>query len=301
MAERLPAPDLPDWIESQVPFDRYMVEIEDGLRAHVMETGQGRPVVLFHGNPTWGFLYRKVAAELAGEPLRLIMPDLIGLGFSDRPASASDHTLENHERWMASLLESLDVRDAVAVVQDWGGPIGLGAFSKHPDRLAGMVVMNTTISAPKPGFTPTAFHRLFGGPLGGFLCKGLGYPQRNLGFAQGDRKSISGEVQKAYTYPLRPYRNNDAPLALVRMVPDDMEHPSVEPLRKIGAFAEGFTGPVAVVWGDKDPVLGKLRRRVSRQLATAHVTVTEAGHFLQEEVPEEIADAIRDVVARISV
>jgi haloalkane dehalogenase len=229
------------------------------------------------------------------------MPDLIGLGFSDRPSSAEEHTLENHVRWMAGLLERLDVRDAVAVVQDWGGPTGVGAFSKHPDRLAGLVVLNTTIGPPKPGFRPTAFHRLFGGPLGGILCKGLGYPQRNLGFAQGDKSSISGIVQKTYSYPLKPYRHNDAPLALVRMVPDDMDHPSVAPLSEIGEFAGSFTGPVAMVWGDKDPVLGKLRRRVARQLGTTNVTVTEAGHFLQEEVPEEIADAIRDVIARAAV
>lgn len=299
MTERLPAPDLPDWIASQVPFDRYMVEVEDGLRVHVMEQGEGRPVVLFHGNPTWGYLYRKVAAELAPEPLRLIMPDLVGLGFSDRRVTATDHTLENHVRWMASLIDRLDVSEAIAVVQDWGGPIGLGAFSKHPDRLAGLVVLNTTIGPPKPGFRPTAFHKLFGGPLGGLLCKGLGYPQRNLGFAQGDKASISGVVQKAYRFPLKPYRRNDAPLALLRMVPDDMEHPSVAPLTEIGGFAESFEGPVAIVWGDRDPILGRLRRRVSRQLPTAEVTETEAGHFLQEEVPAEIADAIRGVVARV--
>lgn len=301
MTERLRAPELPDWIEDQLPFLRYAVDIGDDLKVHVMEQGEGRPVVLFHGNPTWGYLYRRVAAQLAGDPFRLIMPDLVGLGFSDRPASASDHTLPNHSSWMASLLDQLRLDDAVAVVQDWGGPIGLHAMSRLPGLMTGLVVLNTTIGAPRPGFKPTAFHRLFGGPLGGVLCKGLGYPQRNLSFAQGDKKSISGIVQRSYSYPLKPYRRNDAPLALIRMVPDTMEHPTVDPLIEAGDFAEFFDGPIAIVWGDNDPILGRLRRRVSRQLPSATVEVTEAGHFLQEEVPGAIATAIRDVAGRSDV
>ena len=77
--EKLPAPDLPPWIAKEVPFTRYRVAVGDGLNMHVMETGRGRPVLMVHGNPTWGFLYRHVASTLADEPLRLIMPDLIGL------------------------------------------------------------------------------------------------------------------------------------------------------------------------------------------------------------------------------
>ena len=272
-----------------------MVEVDDGLRVHVMEQGEGRPVVLFHGNPTWGYMYRKVAAELKDDPFRLVMPDLIGLGFSDRPPGASHHTLAYHSRWMVSLLGQLDLEDAITVVQDWGGPIGLHALAQRPGLMTGLVVLNTTIGPPKPGFQPTAFHRLFGGPLGLLLSKGLGYPQRSLKFAQGDKNSISGIVQKSYKYPLQPYRHNDAPLALVRMVPDTMEHPSVLPLREAGDFAEAFNGPTAIVWGDSDPVLGKLRRRVTRQLPSAEGTTTDAGHCLPEEVPEEIADAIRVV------
>lgn len=295
----LRAPDLPDWLQSQLPLRRYLAEVGDGLRMHVMEQGEGRPVLLFHGNPTWGYLYRKVAAELADEPLRLIMPDLIGLGFSDRPASWSDYTLRNHSRWMSGLIGQLDLEDAIAVVQDWGGPIGLGALSRHPGVMTGLVVMNTTIGPPKPGFKPTSFHRFFSSKLGELTSSWLGLPQHRLGFAQGDRKSISGVVQKSYSYPLRRSQGgSNAVVALVRMVPDTMEHPSIEALAEAGDFAESFTGPTTIVWGDRDPVLGKLRRRVSRQLPDAEVTVTDAGHFLQEEVPAPIADAIRDVVSR---
>ena len=294
MVDKLPAPELPNWLDQQLPFQRYMVEVGDGLRMHVMEQGEGTPVLLFHGNPTWGYLYRRVAAELSGEPYRLIMPDLIGLGFSDRPPNRSDHTLENHASWMGSLVRSLDLGSAAFVVQDWGGPIGLHAAYSNPGVMRGLVVMNTAIDAPKPGFKPTLFHRVFSTRLGDALSKWLGLPQNAMRYAQGDRTSITGIVQKSYTYPLRGdgYR---AVIGLVRMVPDDLEHPSVPYLREAGEAARSLEGQKAIVWGDKDPVLGKLRRRVSRQLPDAEVIATDAGHFLQEEVPAEIASAIRSV------
>lgn len=272
-----------------------MVAVGDGLRVHVMEQGEGRAVLMFHGNPTWGYLYRKVAAELSGEPYRLIMPDLIGLGLSDRPSDRSAYTLDNHTRWMGALVGRLDLADAIVVVQDWGGPIGLHAVSQHPGLMSGMVVMNTAITPPKPGFKPTLFHRVFSTPAGDFLGKWLGLPQRAMRLAQGDRGSIKGIVHKSYMYPLRGRDDHQAVIELVRMVPHDLGHPSVPLLERVGEFAMTFGGPTAIVWGDRDPILGKLRRRVSRQLPNAEVIATSAGHFLQEEAPEEIAAAIRSV------
>lgn len=260
---------------------------------HVMEQGKGRPVLLFHGNPTWGYLYRRVAAELTGESVRLIMPDLVGLGLSDRPEAASDHTLLNHSRWAASLLGRLDLEDAIVVVQDWGGPIGMHAVMQHEGLMSGLVVMNTSIDAPKEGFNGTRFHRVIGSPLGGMIPW-----YRALSFAQGDKGSVRGVVQRSYNYPLSRRRGNDAARALVLMIPDTMDHESVGPLGHIGDFVRSFDGPSAIVWGDRDPVLGRLRRRHERMLPEATVTATDAGHFLQEEVPEAIAAAVRDVVSR---
>lgn len=295
MADRLPAPELPGWLEEMVPFDRYRLEVAPGLAIHVMDQGVGRPVVLLHGNPTWSFVYRKVAAALRDEPLRLIMPDLIGLGFSDRPDHPGEHTMENHARWIGSLLEALELNDVIAVVQDWGGPIGLLALSRSPVSLSGVVVLNTAITMPKPGFTPTPFHRFFSTRAGGLISRHVGVPQRVLGLVQGDRSSISGRVGKAYSYPLTRRRGNDAVAALVRMTPPDMDHPTVGGLEEVGRFVAGWEGRSAIVWGDMDPVLGRLRRRHERMFPAARVTATSAGHFVQEEVPEAIADAIRHV------
>ena len=268
----------------------------EGLSIHVMEAGRGRPVLLVHGNPTWGFLYRKVAADLLGEPVRLVIPDLPGLGFSARiPAAA--HRLESHVRWMAGVVRALDLHDVVAVVQDWGGPIGVGAFLDQPERLAGLVVLNTVLGPPRPGFNPTLFHRFARMPgISTAAFRGLGFPQNVLAGAQGDRRSIRGDVARAYRWPLRGLSRNAAPLALARMVPDSQEHPSIPVLTRIQTLVQGFTGPAGIVWGRKDPVLGPALRRVRAALPRANVTETDAGHFLQEEVPEEIAGEVRRIV-----
>jgi haloalkane dehalogenase len=294
---RTTAPELPAWLSAHLTaFDRYMVDV-GGRRMHVMEAGdpEGRPVLMLHGNPTWGFLYRKVVAELGDAPLRLVVPDLLGLGFSDRIA-AHEHTIENHSAWLGALIDGLDLRDLVFVGQDWGGPIGTHALSTRADRVHGLVIMNTIVGPPKPDFTPTPFHRFAATPvISDLVFRLLGFPQINLNLAQGDRTSMSGEVGRAYRYPLRNLALNAAPLALARMVPDSLQHHSVASLRQCFGFVSAFEGPAAIVWGDRDPILGRVRTHIERTLPHADVTRTQAGHFLQEEVPAEIAAAIREV------
>lgn len=107
-----------------------------------------------------------------------------------------------------------------------------------------------------------------------------------------------GDIGRAYRYPLRHVRDRVAPLALARMVPDSLAHPSVPVLERCQAFVESFTGPAAIVWGERDPILGRVSKRVARALPGAKVTMTQAGHFLQEEVPDEIAAAITWVAAQ---
>jgi pimeloyl-ACP methyl ester carboxylesterase len=299
---RLPAPELPSWLDRLVPFERYLVDIGDE-QMHVMESGtpNGRPVVLLHGNPTWGFLYRKVATELADEPLRVIMPDLVGFGFSSRPSDGSAHMLANHAGWFGQLIDALDLRDLIFMGQDWGGGIGTLALADRPGRMTGLVLANTVVTPPKAGFNPTLFHKLAHVPvLSDALFRGLGFPQSNLNAGQGERHSITGDVARAYKYPLRTWRDRAAVLNMARAVPDSLEHPSVPLLRRCQDFVEGFDGPAALVWGDRDPVLRKLKNRTARLLPQASVTSTNAGHFLQEQVPVEIAAAIVEVAGSAS-
>lgn len=296
----LPPPALPAFLEPLLPFRRSAYTLEQGpdagCRIHFIDHGDpaSTPVFLLHGNPTWSFLWRKVIALLPG--FRCVAPDLLGLGFSDRLPRMSDHTVERHGAAMAELVEKLDLRGIVLVGQDWGGPIAAQVGARVPERISGVVFGNTSVLVPEhPRGTP--FHRFARMPVvADLVFRGLGFPQNVLGRVQGDRKSISGVVARAYRWPLRTWADRVAPLALARMVPDGPEHRSVPALRKGEAWVRGFPGPMALVWGMRDPILKRALARHERTFPQASVTRTEAGHFLQEEAPEEIAATIGSVL-----
>jgi cis-3-alkyl-4-acyloxetan-2-one decarboxylase len=298
--EDLLTPAMPDWISDMLPegVRRRAVHIGD-QRMHVMEWGQGMPVLMLHGNPTWGFLYRKVAHLLKDLPFHCIAPDLIGLGFSSKPQSLKEHSLLNHASWMGSFIDSLAIEGLILVCQDWGGPIGVRALADRGHLVKGLVVLNTALRPPHQGFHPTAFHRFSNLPLiSDFVFRILGFPQNVLAKTQGDPSSIAGTVAKAYRYPLRRIAERAAPLALARMVPSSLTHPSIPGLQVCEEFIQGYKGPAAVVWGEKDPILGRALRRLMEILPDAPVTRTKAGHFIQEEEPAAIARAITEVYER---
>lgn len=298
---RGPAPALPSFLARELDgFTRYTVAVTSGggrQPMHVMERGSGVPVVMLHGNPTWGYLWRKVVAHLDPTRYRVILPDLIGLGYSGRPQRSSAHTLDHHIAWFGDLLDQLEAELGrfVFVGQDWGGPVGFGALNDRRDRVRGLVVLNTAIGPPRPGFKPTAFHRFARLPVVSDLAFRLGqFPQAFMATAQGDRK-LAPRAVAAYVAPLLDPRTNQAPLALARMVPDSLDHPSIPALERSQAFVSSFDGPAAIVWGKRDPVLGRMLSWVEKNLPHAAVTRTGAGHFLQEEVPGQIAAAIEGV------
>lgn len=297
-------PPLPPFVAAELPFDRraYRLESEPdaGRLLHLIDhretAGRDAPAVLLvHGNPAWSFLWRKVIRRLP--EMRCVAPDLLGLGLSDKPRKLSWHTVDRHADAVAELVEALDLRDFVLVGQDWGGPIAAGVGARHPDRVRGLVFGNTSVLAPANP-RGTAFHRFARLPLvSDFVFRVLGFPQRDLSKAQGDRSSIQGDVSRAYRWPLRHFRDRAAPLAMARMVPDSANHPSMDALRRGEAFVTAFEGPVELVWGTKDPILGRALGKHEKALPQARVTRTEAGHFLQEEVPDELAAAVRRVAA----
>jgi len=297
-----PLPALPDFIARALPFDRRMLALEDapnaGLLLHCIDHGArtARPVLMLHGNPTWSFLWRKVIARLDG--FRCLAPDLLGLGLSSKLRRLSEHTVRRHGEAIAELIRRMALEDIVLVVQDWGGPIGLAAAARVPERIAGVVIANTAVILPKQP-RGTAFHRFARMPVVSDLVFRLfGFPLRQLHRAQGDPGSIRGDVARAYRWPLRHLHDRVAPLAMARMVPDGPDHPSLGEMRRGQAWIEAFPGPVALVWGHRDPVLGRALKRHAQALEGALLTDTPAGHFLQEEVPDELAAAVRTVAER---
>ena len=302
------APPLPDFIAAQLPCERRTFVLEHGddagRRLHLIDDGpqDGTPVVMVHGNPTWSFLWRKVIAALPPGKYRCIAPDLLGLGLSDRLPTMADHTLDRHIDALLAVVRALQLPPLILVGQDWGGPMAAGIGARltedDPNAVAGLVFGNTSVIAPRRP-RGTFFHRLSRVPiLSEVLFVGGSLPVRGMALAQGNRRSISGEVARAYRWPLRRLADRKTPLALARMVPDRLEHPSLPGLRRGQAFVEDFAGPLAWVWGTRDPILARALPRHSRLRPDAPVTVTPAGHFLQEEVPDALADAIDDVADR---
>lgn len=284
---------LPPFITRQFPFASHFERTRFG-RMHYVDQGRGqdRPVLLVHGNPTWSFLWRKVITGLAGKPLRVVAPDLIGLGLSDKPRAVAAHTLRNHGGALLELVERLDLRDVVLCVQDWGGPMGAWMAARSGGRVTGLVVLNTSVLTPR-AFKATAFHRFSHLPVVSDVAfRLLNFPVPVLGRTQGDARSISGDVARAYAWPLRRVVDRAAPLALARMVPNRPGHPTVAELVEGDAWVRGFKGPAELVWGLKDPILGRALKRHREALPHARVTETQAGHFLQEEVPDDIVAAL---------
>ncbi|MEM9740079.1 MAG: alpha/beta fold hydrolase [Pseudomonadota bacterium] len=296
--EAFPLPDYAAAVLSE-DYKSYFVEVEPGIKIHVLEVGTGYPVYMQHGNPTSGFLYRKVAAALPTDRVRAIMPTMVGLGFSSKvPASA--HNLDNHTRWMNSVLEQLALQEVVYVGQDWGGPVGMGALALSPGKLKGMVAMNTSFGTPKEEIEFSEIHTRVATPVvGELLLEVFVSVFDNLSGLQGDPASITADVSALYGSPVKDSGNMKAPLALMRMVPSGPNHPSAQTAVAFEDYANGLDIPVEIIWGMSDPILGEGTPGLSsmkQMFPDARVLETQAGHFLQEEVPEEIAAAVMRIV-----
>ncbi|WP_193743266.1 alpha/beta fold hydrolase [Sandarakinorhabdus sp. AAP62] len=292
---------LPDYADKALPggYKSYLVEVEPGIKIHVLEAGSGIPIYLQHGNPTNGLLYRKVWQALPTDRMRLIMPTMVGLGFSSK-IPASQHTLENHIRWMNTALRQLKLGGVVYVGQDWGGAVGLGALMRSPELLRGMVVLNTGWTAPKEKFELSRPHAIAATPIvGEILLENVVSLFDRLHETQGDPASIPPDVAALYGRPVIESGNRKGPLALMRMVPTGPDHPTSKPMAAIEHYAGTLNIPTEIVWGMRDPILARALPTMKAMYPTAHVTETQAGHFLQEEVPVEIADAITRVVAAV--
>jgi pimeloyl-ACP methyl ester carboxylesterase len=302
-----PAPILPPFITRYLPFQRGLYTIrrgpDAGKRLHLIDQGDpaARPVLMLHGNLMWSFLWRKVIAQLPD--YRCVAPDLLGLGLSDH-LRAEEHSIERHGAAIADLIEGLDLRGVILVGQGWGGSFGLEAARRVPDRIAGVVFANTMASIPSEPWAGW-IHDLARVPLIGGLFYGWFVTSMSLLWVvQGDKTSLSSgypnyrgpvhDAVRAYRWPFC----SAAPLALARMVPNRPDHPALPALRRGSEWARSFSGPMALVWGTRDPILGRHLGHHERDFPQAPVTRTEAGHFLQEEVPKALAAAVEDVARR---
>ena len=263
----------------------------DGLRMHYVDVGDGAPILLLHGEPTSSYLWRKIIPQLPG---RKIAPDLIGFGGSDKPEEIEWYTYDRHVASITRLVEQLDLRELTLVVHDWGGPIGLRVAVERPDRVARLVILNTGIGGGAPPSETWLRFRAVVRELGGTLDVGR---LVEAGTAQG----IDDETRAAYDAPFPTPESKAGVLAFPELVPTEPEHPNTKPMNRVRDALSAWTKPTLVVWGGEDRVLpAQLARRFVDLIPAAEgpVLIDGASHFLQEDRPDEVAEAIRAFLAR---
>lgn len=313
------------------PFAPNYSEIPDGeggrLRIHHVAEGppDGEVVLCLHGQPTWSYLYRKMIPVFAEAGYRVIAPDFVGFGRSDKPTEIADYTYARHVRWMSEWMTGLGLDRINLFCQDWGGLIGLRLVAAHPERFARVVAANTALpdGTAVPADAAPAMHALYdslpvvkASELGARFADKNGPPgflywrkycAESPDFSVGDvmqtvggKKPVSDDVRAAYEAPFPDARYEAGPRkfpSLVPVFPDDPEIPANQAAWEVLA---GFDRPFLTSFSDKDPVTAGAEKIFQKRIAGAkgvdHVTIRGAGHFLQEEQGELVAETMIDFI-----
>jgi haloalkane dehalogenase len=272
------------------------VAAEDGtsLRVHYLDEGprDAAPVVLMHGNPSWSYLYRKIIPRLVANGHRVLAPDLVGLGRSDKPAAKSDYTLARHVAWISQWLVAVDVRNATLFAQDWGGVIGFPVAMRHPERFARLIASNTGLPVGE-GVSPTLQQWL------DFSDHATALPVAQLVHSFTVNGLTDAEKQ-AYDAPFPDGTFQAAALSFPRLIPLQPDNPGVPLMLETWKQLERWTKPLLTVFGDRDPISKgadlRFQQRVPGAAGEPHVVLSPAHHFLQEDQPEAIAEHIHAFV-----
>ncbi len=291
--------DLPDY-----PFEPNYAEIRDGeggtLRVHYLDEGpaDAAPVLLVHGEPSWSYLYRHMVPILVNAGHRVVVPDLVGFGRSDKPTRQTDYSYARHVAWLSELVfEHLDLRDATFFGQDWGGLLGLRLVADEPDRFARVVIGNSGL--------PTGH-----GPASEAFLRWQRFSQTTPVFPVGDlvgracTTELSAAVVAAYDAPFPDDTFKAGARIFPSFVPTNPDDPETAPNQAAWRVLEAFQKPFLCAFSDSDPVtaggdapfLAKVPGARGRQ----HPTIVGAGHFLQEDAGPELAAVIRDFISDTS-
>jgi haloalkane dehalogenase len=266
-------------------FEPHYTEI-DGLRLHHLDEGEGRPIVCFHGEPTWAYLYRKMIPPLA-EGHRVVCPDYAGFGRSDKPTDRGWYSYDRHTELVSQLLAGLDLSDAVVVVQDWGGPIGLRWAVENADRVGALVILNTG---------------LFTGRVSKGFMAWRDFAEKNpdlpVGFViQGATTTeLPDDVVAAYEAPFPTPESKAGAAQFPLLVPTEDGAEGANTMRDVAGALESWEKPALVAFSDEDPVFPfpKAGDRFVELIpgVSEQVRIEGAAHFLQEDRGERIAEEI---------
>ena len=294
--------NLPDY-----PFEPHYVEVERNLRIHYIDEGPrgAAPIVLFHGQPTWSYLYRKMIPVLVKAGHRVIAPDLIGFGKSDKPSSIEDYSYARHVMWMATFIKEVELRGITLVVHDWGGLIGHRVFveSRQPERFWRLVVLNTSLPVgdyyekAAPGFIKA-----------GERWRNRLLTEKNLKFAPVIKlltaTQLPPEVLAAYDAPFPDDRYKAGPRVLTSLIPRRPDDPGVQENMRVKEALSRFHKPVLIAFTDDDashPGQHKLFSNLfPKNSVWRDVSVMGAKHLLQEDKGEEVAALINEFIKSTS-
>ena len=282
--------DLPDF-----PFAPHYVEV-DGLRMHYLDEGppDGEVVLLLHGEPSWSYLYRRMIPVLTRAGLRAVAIDLVGFGRSDKPTRREDYTYQAHVDWTWAAIEAIGLTDITLVCQDWGGLIGLRLVGEHPERFARVVAANTVLPTGDldPGEAFLAWRQ--------FSQESPDFPVGKIigGACVG---KLAPEVAAAYDAPFPDESFKAGARQFPILVPTRPDDPASAANRAAWEVLRTFDKPFLCAFSDSDPMTRAaeplLRMQIRGAEGQTHVTITEAGHFLQEDKGVELAEAVVQFVA----
>jgi haloalkane dehalogenase len=267
----------------------------EGLRLAHIDEGDGRPIMLFHGEPTWSFLWRKVIHELLAKGYRVIAPDQPGFGRSDKPTDIGWYTYDRHTAAAAALVDELDLEDAVFVVHDWGGPVGLriGAL-EAPQRVSRFVAMDTGLFTGRQHMSNGWY------AFRDFVARTEDLPIGML-IKNACATDVPDEVIAAYDAPFPVPESKIGPRSFPLMMPLKPDDPGAEAGQQVAETLREDERPVLLMWGDSDPALplDPVGRNVQTLFPTAEAltVIHDGGHFLQEDQGHEIGALIADWLA----
>lgn len=291
--------DLPEF-----PYAPRYCTVADGeggtLRIAWVQDGpeDADPILMLHGEPSWSFLYRKMVPVLVAAGHRVICPDLVGFGRSDKPTRCEDHTYARHVEWMRALaFDVLDLERVTLVGQDWGGLIGLRLAAEHPERFSRLVVSNTGLPTGDAKMPKVWWQ----------FCEAIqSQPKIDVGrFVQsGCYRPMSDEVRAAYDAPFPDDAYYAGPRVMPGLVPTSPDDPAASANRSAWATLCESSTPMLIAFSDSDPITGPTAAIFEREMRGAqgidHQVVRSAGHFVQEDAGAELAEYIVNFLRELS-
>ena len=274
------------------PHYLHVQDFEGGeLRLHYVDEGpaDAPPVLLMHGEPTWCYLYRKMIPIITEAGYRAIAPDLIGFGRSDKPADRQNYSYARHLAWVQSFIDQLDLQSVNLVCQDWGGLLGLRLVAANPDRFASVVAANT--------FLPTGDMNL-GEAFENWRRFSQETPEFHIAgvIKGGTVNPLPESVMQAYNAPFPDERYKEGARQFPTLVPARPDDPAAEPNRRAWEVLAKWEKPFLTAFSDSDPITSGAERFLQKNIPGAqgleHPTIKNAGHFLQEDQGEALADVV---------